>query len=264
MGAGASAEAPPFKSAEEALAAGKTQAEIDAWMKGAGVQSPEAEAAPAEAAEAEAAPAEAAKAEAAPAEAAKAEEAAPAEGASITDISMKDAVALINEKKYLESNAWPLFLDGTDEKGFISFLGYQSFHLLEVKKAIADVNINKTKTVEQVREEWRKIVVDCMIQKSDLGSSPGRPLWLHFANSAVSFKETYCGGDLSIDLFDAAAMQAEETKKSFIKDGEASPLVWGPEFQVFLTSEFSKEDAVEFLEDAIPLDKLKIYHVVNN
>ena len=244
MGAGASAaEAPPFKTPEEALAAGKTQEEIDAYLL-------KAKAAPAEA--------EAAPAEAAPAEAEAAEAANP-----ITDISMQDAVALINEKKYLESNAWPLFLDGTDNKGFISFLGYQSFHLLEVKKAIADVNINKTKTVEQVREDWRKVLVDCMVQKSDLGSSPGRPLWLHFANSAVSFKETYCGDGLSVDLFDAAKMQTEETKKSFLKDGEVQPLVWGPEFQIFLTSEFSKDDAVEFLESAVPLEKLKIYHVVN-
>jgi hypothetical protein len=238
MGAGASAaEAPPpFKTAEEALAAGKTQEEVDAYLLKV-------------------------QAAAAPAEAVA--EAAPAEAHSITDISMQDAVALINEKKYLEWNTWPLFLDGTDGKGFISFLGYQSFHLLEVKKAIADVNINKTKTVEQVREEWRKVVVDCMVQKSDLGSSPGRPLWLHFANSAVSFKETYCGDGLSVDLFDAAKMQTEETKKGFLKDGEVDLLLWGPEFQIFLTSEFSKDDAVEFLENAIPLDKLKIYHVVN-
>ncbi len=81
MGAGASAEAPPFATAEAALAAGKTQEEIDAYL--ATQTAAAAEAAPAEAAPAgaEAAPAEAgaapAEAEAAPAEAEAA--AAPAE-----------------------------------------------------------------------------------------------------------------------------------------------------------------------------------------
>lgn len=93
MGAGASAGADvalPFETAEAALAAGKTQEEVDAWLAanaaGTAVATP-AEATPAEAAPAEAAPAEATPAETTPAATTPvAEDAteAPAEAAAAT------------------------------------------------------------------------------------------------------------------------------------------------------------------------------------
>ena len=87
MGAGASSgggEAAPFKTAEEALAAGKTQEEIDSYLATSAAASAEGAAAEAAPADAETAPAEAAPAEAAPAEAeaAAAEAEAPGEAAA--------------------------------------------------------------------------------------------------------------------------------------------------------------------------------------
>ena len=114
---------------------------------------------------------------------------------------------------------------------------------------------------------YRKNVAvrDAMVQKSDLGSPPGRTLWLHFANSAVDFKGKYCNDTtLPLDLFDCVAMQNEETKKKFVKDGEMpNGAIWGPEFQICLTSTFEAEDAVEFLQGSIPIEKLKIINVKN-
>ena len=108
MGAGASADAPPYATAEEALAAGKTQEEIDAYMA---KQKETAAAAPAEA-EAEAAPAEAAAAEGAPAEAeagAASAEKSPLEIATCTLQTFQAAMdGAIAEGK------WPLLLDSND------------------------------------------------------------------------------------------------------------------------------------------------------
>ena len=113
MGAGASADAPPYATAEEALAAGKTQEEIDAFMA---KQKEATAAAPAEAeaaapAEAEAAPAEAAAAEAAPAEAeaAAAAESAPLE---ITTCTLQTFQAAMDGA--IAEGKWPLLLDSNE------------------------------------------------------------------------------------------------------------------------------------------------------
>ena len=96
--------------------------------------------------------------------------------------------------------------------------------------------------------------------RSQLGSAPGRKLWLHLGNSAPK-------ADLfpqpAETLFNCAEMQKEDVKKSFMKEGEMGPAdVFGAEFGVFLTSTFQKDDAVEFLENSLPLHLLKIYNVV--
>ena len=274
MGAGASTQA-PFTSIEEALAAGKTQDEVDQWQANNNTGEtkeaiPDTKAIPADSeappAESEAPPAES-EAPPSESEASAVTETAPSAETSppeITDIDMTAACAIIKDRTFTSTGKWPLFLDGTDGKGFITFLNYQSYKLVEVKKGMAEVSIKKSKSVEEVREEWRKDLVSCMLQKNDLGSGPGKPLWLHFANSAVAFKGTYCNeADLSIDMFDATLMQNEETKKKFIKEGELENAMFGSDFSIFLTSEFQKEDAVEFLEKAIPLDKFTIYNVIN-
>ncbi len=142
-------------------------------------------------------------------------------------------------------------------------MNYQHFTLVEVKKGMVESLIQKTKSVEDVREEWRCHVRDSMIQKEELGSTPGRCLWLHFGTSATDFKNKFCGEGLPIDLFDCAAMQNEETKKKFFKEGDPKTPIWGPEFKIVLTSEFSAEDVQEFLGDSIPLDKLKVINVTN-
>ena len=123
--------------------------------------------------------------------------------------------------------------------------------------------MKKSKTIEDVQEEWRGAVRDSMVQTVDLGSSPGKTLWLHFANSAVDFKGKFAGEALPLELFDCAAMQQEDVKQKFLKEGEMTGgAIWGPEFKIVLTSTFEKEDAVEFLADSIPLDKLKIINVI--
>ena len=179
MGAGASAggAAAPFESAEAALAAGKTQEEVDTWMAS---QATTTTAAAAEAAS----PAEAAPSEA-EAAAAGAEESA-ASDTNIIDCDLKNFQAAVDAA--IAEGKWPLLLDSNENTPLVSFLQYQSFTLVEVKKGMVESCIQKTKTVEEVQEEWRKTISSCMIQKSDLGSSPGRCLWLHFADRCVVLK----------------------------------------------------------------------------
>ena len=182
MGAGASAggAAAPFESAEAALAAGKTQEEIDTWMASQATTTTAATTADAAttAAAAEAAsPAEASPAEA---EAAAGAEESAASHTNIIDCDLKNFQAAVDAA--IAEGKWPLLLDSNENTPLVSFLQYQSFTLVEVKKGMVESCIQKTKTVEEVQEEWRKTVSSCMIQKSDLGSSPGRCLWLHFAD----------------------------------------------------------------------------------
>ena len=180
MGAGASAggAAAPFESAEAALAAGKTQEEVDTWMAS---QATTTAAAAAEAAS----PAEAAPSEA-EAAAAGAEESAASDNTNIIDCDLKNFQAAVDAA--IAEGKWPLLLDSNENTPLVSFLQYQSFTLVEVKKGMVESCIQKTKTVEEVQEEWRKTISSCMIQKSDLGSSPGRCLWLHFADRCVVLK----------------------------------------------------------------------------
>ena len=184
MGAGASAggAAAPFESAEAALAAGKTQEEVDTWMAS---QATTTAAAAAEAAS----PAEAAPSEA-EAAAAGAEESA-ASDTNIIDCDLKNFQAAVDAA--IAEGKWPLLLDSNENTPLVSFLQYQSFTLVEVKKGMVESCIQKTKTVEEVQEEWRKTISSCMIQKSDLGSSPGRCLWLHFADRCVVLKNDCFG-----------------------------------------------------------------------
>jgi hypothetical protein len=226
MGAAATVEAKPFDSIEDALAGGKTQEEVEKWIQdNAKATDPPAEAATEAAAAEEPAAAQPAAAQPTAAQPAAAQPAATQPTAEAATMSPIQECSLQTWQAAADAavaqGKWPLLLDSNENAPLITFLQYQHFHMVEVKKGMVEVSVQKTKQVEEVQEEWRGAVRDCMVQKPDLGSSPGKTLWLHFANSAVDFKGTYCNDtNLSLDLFDCQAMQNEETKKKFLKEGE--------------------------------------------
>lgn len=190
---------------------------------------------------------------------------APPASVDITDVpmaGMPDAMKAAVE----QDKKWPMLLDSRDGSPAFTFLQYQHHHLLEMKKAVSEVSIKKTKTVEDKREEFRQALRDCMLQKTGLGSSPGRQLWMHFANCALNMKGQYCDeATLPAVMFDCAEMQKEDVKRKFLKDEEAevSYGIFGDEFGIFLTSSFSKEDLVEFMGESLPLEKFKILNIVD-
>mmetsp|Transcript_24695 Transcript_24695/g.32234 ORF Transcript_24695/g.32234 Transcript_24695/m.32234 type:complete len:241 (+) Transcript_24695:131-853(+) len=179
------------------------------------------------------------------------------------DIALSDLPAKIEET--IASGKWPLILDSNENSPAISFLTYQQMLCVEAKKAVAEVSIKKIKTVEEMREEWRQNLSKCLIHKNKVGSTPGFTFWLHMANSAVSFKEQYCtgdDGDFPLVMFDCEEMKKEEVKKKFIKEGEMEPGdILGNEFKMIITSQFQVEDYKEFLENALPLEKLHVLNV---
>ena len=172
MGAGASAQqAAPFASIEEALAAGKTQEEIDTWQTTQGeTKKPEDTAA----AEAEAEGKPAAEATPEPEGTADAPEAEAATTPVITECTLKTFQEEI--KKAIAEGKWPLLLDSNENSPLITFMNYQHFQCVEVKKGMAESMISKTKTIEEISEEWRCELSKAMVQKADLGSPPGRCL----------------------------------------------------------------------------------------
>jgi|EP00505_MAST-04D_sp_SCG-Rhode-Island_P001681 hypothetical protein len=164
---------------------------------------------------------------------------------------------------------WPLFLDSNESKPVASFLGYQTLLTIDAKKGMVESSIKKTKSIDDVREEWRALVTKCMIKKTNPQNAyelKGCPLWLHLGNSATDFKGKFCADDFPEDFFSFTKMCDEETKKKFCKDddfnGTMEGMVWGEEFKVIITSDFEVEDYVEFLENSIPLEHLKVYNVV--
>uniref|UniRef100_A0A6V1SMT2 Uncharacterized protein n=1 Tax=Heterosigma akashiwo TaxID=2829 RepID=A0A6V1SMT2_HETAK len=181
----------------------------------------------------------------------------------VKNVMLADIQSAIEET--IAAGKWPLILDSNENSPAISFLQYQSMVCVEAKLAAKQVSIEKSMTVEQKREEWRQQFARCLIHKNQVGSPPGNTFWLHMANSAVSFKGDYCtgeGGDFPEVLFDCAAMKLEENKQKFVKEGEKDPAdIWGASFRVIVTSTFKVEDYAEFLEDALPLDKLAVLNV---
>ena len=176
--------------------------------------------------------------------------------------AVKDAIAAS-----IAAGKWPLLLDSNENSPYISFLGYQSeFHLVEAKKAVAEVSIRKKRRSKKERnggKSWSSAW--CMRKVS--AAFPGRTFWLHMANSAVNFKTQYCSGDETGNfpavLFDCARMQEEEVKAKFLAEGDMSGAsIYGKDFRVVITSTFTKEDYEEFLLDSLPLDKLAVINVV--
>ena len=163
---------------------------------------------------------------------------------------------------------WPLFLDSNDSKPVSTFLGYQSNMLLDAKKGMLESGLKKTKSIEQVQEEWRVLASKALVKKMKPTASfegNGCALWIHLGNSATDFKGKYsaAGSKFPLDIFSCESMATDESKLKYVTEDEKGEYdLWGDDFKVILTSDFQLEDYKEFLENSIPLEKLKVYNVV--
>mmetsp|Transcript_35821 Transcript_35821/g.43258 ORF Transcript_35821/g.43258 Transcript_35821/m.43258 type:complete len:202 (-) Transcript_35821:92-697(-) len=181
--------------------------------------------------------------------------------AAIEDIFIKEIPAKIEAA--VSEGKWPLFLDAQDSKPVSTYFQYASgVRMVEAKKGLGEAVIQKIKSVEAVQEEWREQLEGAMVQRNQLGSLPGQTFWMHLANTALDFNKTFAteGSALPPDFFDCTKMQDENVKQKYIKgdmDG-----VWGPEFKIVFTSDFEKDDVVDFLGEQMPLGLLKIFNVV--
>ena len=84
---------------------------------------------------------------------------------------------------------------------------------------------------------------------------------MHFGDTAVDMKGTFCGEGLPLTLFDCAAMRDEETRRAFVTDEEMDGCVFGEHFKLLITSEFQPSEFEEYLAHALPLEKLAVIAV---
>ena len=76
-----------------------------------------------------------------------------ATGTPVRTVPLIGILTAIDEA--IEGGRWPLVLDPTG--AFATFMRYRTSFLLEVKRGFVASKLRKTKTVEAVREEWRKV-----------------------------------------------------------------------------------------------------------
>ena len=184
----------------------------------------------------------------------------------VEEITVQQLLEKVDEA-ILTHKKWPLFLDSNDSKPVATFLGYQQNMTIDAKKGMVESSIKKTKSIEEVQEEWRQLASKSLIAKSQPTAGfqgAGCPLWLHMGASATDFKGKYSaeGSKFPIDIFSCEKMATEESKQKFVTEEEKGPVdLWGKDFKVILTSDFELEDYKEFLENSIPLEQLKVYNV---
>tara|TARA_A100001015_G_scaffold313617_1_gene421255 strand:- start:2924 stop:3883 length:960 start_codon:yes stop_codon:yes gene_type:complete len=181
----------------------------------------------------------------------------------VEEITVQQLLEKVDEA-ILTHKKWPLFLDSNDSKPVAAFLGYQQNMTIDAKKGMVESSIKKTKSIEEVQEEWRQLASKSLIAKSQPTAGfqgAGCPLWLHMGASATDFKGKYSaeGSKFPIDIFSCEKMATEESKQKFVTEEEKGPVdLWGKDFKVILTSDFELEDYKEFLENSIPLEQLKV------
>ena len=110
---------------------------------------------------------------------------------------------------------------------------------------------------DEIREGLRKQVVGAM--------NHGHMLLIRMTNSAVDILPTWCQeGTFPVELFEPEIFAEEKVCEKLIKTKkEDQEFVGAPRkgFQVVVTSSFEKEDALDFLKEALPLDKLGIIEI---
>ena len=165
----------------------------------------------------------------------------------------------------------PLLVDatvGVEGESFTpleTFYSYSGDALIEMKKMVVDVGVQKTKTLEEAMAGCRKKVVEAV--------KWGKGLVVLLSNSAPPLTSKFTAPDsLPIDLFDAAKVKAVLCKDYREWEGTFLPGVVDPErdkcpevhkdFKVVVVTKFSEEDYAEFLGAEVPLSLMQPIKVI--
>mmetsp|Transcript_22847 Transcript_22847/g.57206 ORF Transcript_22847/g.57206 Transcript_22847/m.57206 type:complete len:369 (+) Transcript_22847:120-1226(+) len=188
----------------------------------------------------------------------------------IGDCRMGDLPAAIEAS--IQRGKTPLLVDatvGVEGESFSpleTFYSYSGDALIEMKKLVVDVNIQKEKTLEEAMEGCRKKLVE--------GLKYGKGLIVLMSNSAPPLKSKFTSAEtLPIDVFDASKVKAVLSKDYREWGGTFLPGVIDAErdkcpvihkdFKVVVVTKFSPEDYAEFLGEEVPLPLMQPIRVVN-
>lgn len=195
------------------------------------------------------------------------------------EVNMKQANEAITKAFLLGKT--PLLVDcttlpGDDKNASFSplenFYSYSGDVLIEMKKAVVDVNIKKEKSLDELQREFAKKLLMCLKQ--------GRQLVLLCSNSNPPITSKFAHADLfpmtADGLLDAAKLksllghEAPKLEESFVKgllaymnesglkDDPSYSVAFGhDDFRVVLVTKFAPEDYKGFLEAELPFEKLQ-------
>jgi len=175
-----------------------------------------------------------------------------------------DALAAASSKQKT-----PLLIDMTGQgDGYTvleTFFSYSCHQILEAKKMVVEVNLRKTKTVEEAMEEARTKLIMAMRR--------GYSLLVLLSNSAPPLKSKFTSPTQFpyALLEDAAVVQSAlgtdanirqvEWTRALLREADKMHFVH-KDFNVVVVTKFSPEDYVEFLQDELPLDSMQHIKVV--
>lgn len=191
----------------------------------------------------------------------------------------------VNLKEYINAieaafakKKTPIVIDATGDGEAAStpletFYQYSGNALAELKKTVVEVNMKKTVTLEDGREELRKKLV--------LAMGRGLHFVMLLANSAPPFTSKFSDKkSLPIDILDQELVQAcrgdqadwqkmwpgevvtEEDKNG--ADKRFPSLMVHKDFNVVVVTKFSVEDYADFLKEEFPLDKMQPIKVTSD
>lgn len=151
------------------------------------------------------------------------------------------------------------------------YFRYRDYLRIDAKRLLCETSLGKKRPMEEVREDLRQVVVAAM--KADVG------LHIRMSNTALALRDSICApGTFPKTLFnprlwnDKRKPENAREYMSIIKEAEleaSTPGAWpagrgtlGPGFFVVVTTNFSKESAIEYLPPTLPyLDEMAIIHI---
>ena len=173
----------------------------------------------------------------------------------------------------------PLLIDCTTAEGedrgsgfspLEVFYSYSGEGLIELKKAVVEVGMKKTKTVEQVQAEFAKVLLMCLKQ--------GRMLTLLCSTSAPPMTSKFAANcpHFPLDILDCEKVKPVVGDEGVINGSWVERVVtwsqgeglhtnpsYGPiiqvhkDFRVVVVTKFAIEDYADFLGSEWPLEKMQ-------
>ena len=146
----------------------------------------------------------------------------------------------------------PLVIGDKEDK-VATFFQYQNARIVEAKKLIKEVSVDKTKTAAEACEDLRK---DLLAAFQQVPPHNGCPLLIRMANSAADFSNTFHGDTtFPLAVFDPAEWAKEAVHMQVVRDADKAKtgnmFLPAADFRVIVTSTFSAGDAEGFLKGRV-------------
>mmetsp|Transcript_103437 Transcript_103437/g.179516 ORF Transcript_103437/g.179516 Transcript_103437/m.179516 type:complete len:453 (-) Transcript_103437:47-1405(-) len=183
-------------------------------------------------------------------------------------IELKDLARSLKEAARCRKT--PLVICNGMESTVDTFCKYRGFLRIDAKRLLIETSfLRNSRKIEESREDLRKVLVAAM--------KAGAPLVIRMGNTAIELRDKFCeDGSFPKSLFrprvwnDPNKSPADREYMKILTPAEleesisweGGPATLGEHFFVMVTSDFSKESAIEFLPPTLPyLDEMAIIEI---